>query len=195
MDHGENAETGANADGTGRPIEDYALLSDRRCAALVSPEGSIDWFCRPRFDSPAVYARLLDPDAGHWSIRPAGPFTSERGYVGDTFVLRTVFTTDTGTAHLIDAFAIGPSVEAATGIRLRLASRAPRATIRVLECTAGEIEIDFDFKVVPGGRQLKTVASDSPAVRARRLACAMLQDPPAAYPLPFFLVEAARAER
>ncbi len=56
-------------------------------------------------------------------------------------------------------------------------------------------ELDFDFKVVPGGRQLKTVPDDGPAVRARQLACAMLQDPPSAYPLPFFLIEAPRAER
>lgn len=134
---------------TGRPIADYALLSDRRCAALVSSVGSIDWFCRPRFDSPAVYGRLLDPDAGHWSIHPAGPFHHERSYVGETFVLRTVFTTDTGTAHLIDALALGPSIEAGTGVRLRLASRAPRATLRVLECTAGEVEFDFAFRPRP----------------------------------------------
>jgi alpha,alpha-trehalase len=148
----------------GRPIGDYALLSDRRCAALVSSDGSIDWFCRPRFDSPAVYGRLLDPDAGHWSIHPTGDFGHERSYIGDTFVLRTVFTTATGVAHLIDALALGPSVEAGTGERLRLASRAPRATLRVLECTAGTVELDFTFRprpeyglvspiftVVPGG--------------------------------------------
>lgn len=162
MDHGDTAEPGATAHGSGRPIEDYALLSDRRCAALVSSEGSIDWFCRPRFDSPAVYARLLDADAGHWSIRPAGPFTSERGYVGDTFVLRTVFTTATGTAHLIDTFAIGPSYEAETGVRLRLASRAPRATLRVLECTAGEVEIDFDFKPRPEFGLVKPIFTTIP---------------------------------
>jgi GH15 family glucan-1,4-alpha-glucosidase len=133
----------------GRPIGDYALLSDRRCAALVSPDGSIDWFCRPRFDSPAVYGRLLDPDAGHWSIHPAGEYRSERAYIGDTFVLRTVFTTPTGTAHLIDALALGPSIEAETGVRLRLASRAPRATLRVLECTEGEVTIDFEFRPRP----------------------------------------------
>lgn len=160
MHHQDAAETGANPDY--RPIEDYALLSDRRCAALVSTDGSIDWFCRPRFDSPAVYGRLLDPDAGHWSIRPTGPFHSERNYVGDTFVLRTVFTTDSGTAHLIDAFAIGPSKEAETGVRLRLASRAPRATIRVLECTAGEVEIDFDFKPRPEFGLVKPIFTTVP---------------------------------
>ncbi len=147
---------------TGRPIEDYALLSDRRCAALVSSDGSIDWFCRPRFDSPAVYGRLLDPDAGHWSIRPAGAFHHERSYVGDTFVLRTVFTTDTGTAHLIDAMAIGASTEADTGARLRLASRASRATLRVLECTAGEVDIDFVFRPRPEYGLVKPIFTTIP---------------------------------
>ncbi|MDA1360046.1 glycoside hydrolase family 15 protein [Glycomyces luteolus] len=160
MDHRDAAETGAHA--AYRPISDYALISDRRCAALVSSEGSIDWFCRPRFDSPAVYGRLLDPDAGHWSIRPVGPFHHERSYVGETLVLRTVFTTDTGTAHLIDAMAIGPSYEADTGVRLRLASRAPRATLRVLECTAGEVDIEFVFRPRPEFGLVKPIFTNIP---------------------------------
>ena len=50
------------------PIADYALLSDRHSAALVSRAGSIDWLCFPRFDSPSIFARLLGDEAGHWSI-------------------------------------------------------------------------------------------------------------------------------
>jgi alpha,alpha-trehalase len=160
-------DTQANAT-SGRPIEDYALLSDRHGAALVSTDGSIDWLCRPRFDSPAVFGRLLDPEAGHWSIRPAAPFRTERSYVGDSFALRTVFTTDTGTAHLTDALALGPTGTGDTGTgteqalppasdpddddaedRLLLAAHAPIATLRVLECTAGEMELDFTFRPRP----------------------------------------------
>jgi len=52
------------------PIADYALLGDCHGAALVSRAGSVDWWCPARFDAPSVFARLLDPDAGHWSICP-----------------------------------------------------------------------------------------------------------------------------
>ena len=56
-----------------RRIEDYALLSDSRSAALVSLAGSIDWLCFPRFDSGACFASLLgNEDNGHWSLAPMG---------------------------------------------------------------------------------------------------------------------------
>ena len=66
----------------GLPIGDYALLSDCRSAALVSRAGSVDWLCFPRFDAPAVFARILDPDGGHFAIRPAGEFEASRGLPG-----------------------------------------------------------------------------------------------------------------
>ena len=57
------------------PIAEYGLLADCNSAALVDRDGSIDWLCLPRYDRDAIFARLLDPDAGHWSIRPAGEYT------------------------------------------------------------------------------------------------------------------------
>ena len=87
------------------PIADYGLLADCNSAALVSREGSIDWLCAPRYDSPAVFARILDPGAGHWSIRPSGPFEAERRYVPGTLVMETTFSTATGTVRLRDAMA------------------------------------------------------------------------------------------
>ena len=91
--------------GTGvfTPIAEYGLLSDCNSAALASRAGAIDWLCFPRFDSPAVFARILDPAAGHWSIRPAGEFTSELRYADGSLVLETTFTTGSGVVRLRDA--------------------------------------------------------------------------------------------
>ena len=61
-----------------RPIADYALLSDCRSAALISSAGSIDWLCLPDFDSQSVFGRLLDADAGHWSITVPGTVKASR---------------------------------------------------------------------------------------------------------------------
>src|SRR5215211_2775982 len=83
-----------------RPIADYGLLADCRSAALVTNDGSIDWLCLPRYDSPAIFSRILDPDAGHWSIRPAGEFSVERRYVPGTLVIETTFTIDAGIVRL-----------------------------------------------------------------------------------------------
>jgi GH15 family glucan-1,4-alpha-glucosidase len=79
-----------------QPISSYGLLADCNTAALVALDGSIDWLCLPRYDSASVFGRILDPDAGHWSIRPAGSFTSERRYLPASLVAETTFTTDSG---------------------------------------------------------------------------------------------------
>src|SRR6184192_1603525 len=91
-----------------QPIADYALLADCNSAALVAKDGSIDWLCLPRYDSSSVFGRILDPEAGHWSIRPAGAFTSERRYLPGTLVVETAFTTDTGVVRLRAAMAHAP---------------------------------------------------------------------------------------
>ncbi|GAA4991091.1 hypothetical protein GCM10025734_18270 [Kitasatospora paranensis] len=55
------------------PIEGYAMVSDCQTAALISTGGSVDWLCMPCFDARSVLGRLLDAEAGHWSIRPGRP--------------------------------------------------------------------------------------------------------------------------
>ncbi len=82
-----------------RPIADYALISDCQSAALVSSEGSVDWLCWPRFDRPSVFARLLDQDAGHWSIHPAGVLEAKRSYVERTMAIQTTFRTAGRQSH------------------------------------------------------------------------------------------------
>ncbi|MFJ4482462.1 glycoside hydrolase family 15 protein [Streptomyces longwoodensis] len=86
-------------------IEDYALIGDEQTAALVGPDGSVDWLCLPRFDSGACFARLLgDEDNGHWRIAPKGvrgPCT-RRAYRPDTLVLDTEWETDEGVVRVTD---------------------------------------------------------------------------------------------
>lgn len=99
-------------------IEDYALLSDMSTAALVSREGSIDWFCTPRFDSEAAFAALVGtPDHGRWLLAPVDAVfpqqarggtdapaagVLERSYGEHSFVLHTVWTTPTGSVRVTD---------------------------------------------------------------------------------------------
>jgi glucoamylase len=91
-------------DGPG-PIEDYALLSDLRTAALVGKDGSIDWLCLPRFDAPSCFSRLLGTDRdGHWQIAPTSRVREvRRRYRDNSLVLETDFHTDDGVLRLIDS--------------------------------------------------------------------------------------------
>ena len=76
------------------PIEDYALIGDRHTAALVGKNGSIDWLCLPRFDSPACFAGLLGDDShGHWQLSPTTDYDVRRRYVDDSAALETTFVT------------------------------------------------------------------------------------------------------
>ncbi|WP_182900845.1 glycoside hydrolase family 15 protein [Microbispora sp. H10830] len=85
-------------------IEDYALVGDMQSAALVGRDGSIDWLCLPRFDSPACFARLLgDESNGFWRLAAVGQhMASRRSYVGNTLILETIWETPTGTARVLD---------------------------------------------------------------------------------------------
>ena len=85
-------------------IEDYAMIGDCQTAALVGKDGSIDWLCFPRFDSPACFAALLGtPEHGRWKIAPTGEMQAvRRRYRGGTLVLETDFETSEGEVRLID---------------------------------------------------------------------------------------------
>ncbi len=87
-----------------RRLEDYALLGDTHTAALVHWDGSVDWLCLPRFDSPAVFAALLGTnDNGRWRVGPVeAPVAQERRYRGDTLILETDITTRSGRVRVID---------------------------------------------------------------------------------------------
>jgi GH15 family glucan-1,4-alpha-glucosidase len=85
-------------------IEDYALIGDCETAALVGRDGSIDWLCWPRFDSPACFAALLgETRHGRWQLRPADEsHRTSRCYRNHSLILETRFETDSGTATMID---------------------------------------------------------------------------------------------
>ncbi|NLY57167.1 MAG: glycoside hydrolase family 15 protein [Gammaproteobacteria bacterium] len=92
-----------------QPIKDYALLGNLRCAALVGRNGSIDWFCPPRFDAPACFSKLLGSDEhGFWQIAPQQPPQRiERHYQQDTLVLCTEFHSQGGRVRLTDYMPVG----------------------------------------------------------------------------------------
>ncbi|GAA2372788.1 glycoside hydrolase family 15 protein [Nonomuraea africana] len=85
-------------------IEDYALIGDMQSAALVARDGSIDWLCLPRFDSPSCFAALLGSERnGHWWLGPAGrPVADRRRYRHETLILESEYDTPTGTVRVID---------------------------------------------------------------------------------------------
>src|SRR3954465_14813019 len=98
----------AGEGGASMPIGEYGLLADCNSAALLTRDGSVHWLCLPRYDSAAIMARILDPEGGHWSIRPTGDHSAERRYLPDTLVIETTFTTETGSVRLLDAMAFAP---------------------------------------------------------------------------------------
>jgi len=127
-----------------RSIADYGLLSDCHSAALVSGEGSIDWLCFPRFDSPSVFARLLDPDAGHWSITPAGEFDVRRRYLPGTLVIETQFATAGGMVMITDALVFDRDERGH-----EIGDNAPHVLVRVAEVTEGTVELEADYRPRP----------------------------------------------
>ncbi|WP_432588872.1 glycoside hydrolase family 15 protein [Streptomyces sp. HD1123-B1] len=128
-------------------IDDYALIGDHQTAALVGRDGSIDWLCLPRFDSPACFAALLgDQDNGHWRLAPrdAGDCT-RRSYIEDSLVLETVWETASGTVKVIDF--------------MPQRDRAPDV-VRIVEGVSGSVEmrgvlrLRFDYgHVIPWMRR------------------------------------------
>ncbi|MGW4893384.1 glycoside hydrolase family 15 protein [Kitasatospora sp. NPDC004240] len=119
-------------------IEDYALIGDLQTAALVGRDGSVDWLCLPRFDSPSCFAGLLgDRDHGAWRIAPAGAGEcSSRGYRGDSLVLESTWHTPEGTVRITDFM----PRRGADG------QRAPQL-IRIVEGLAGEVTMRGELRL------------------------------------------------
>ena len=158
-------------------IHDYGIIGNGRSAALVGISGSIDWLCWPRFDSPSLFAALLDrARGGHFRISPTQPFTVQRSYAPDSNVLVTTFTTDGGEVRLTDLMPVLSEEEKA------LTLFPEHEILRVCTCVRGIVELHVEFhprpdyarKVVPiratrhlgfrveDGRRLYTLRADRP---------------------------------
>ncbi len=118
-------------------ISEHGLIGDLQTAALVSTDGSIDWFCCPRFDSPSVFGALLDDEnGGHFRIRPAHrPYTTKQLYHPDTAILVTRFLTEAGVGEVVDFMPVPEGQEATDNHRL----------VRMIRCVRGRMSFDVEL--------------------------------------------------
>src|SRR4051795_9848427 len=116
-------------------IADHGLIGDLQTAALVTKDGTVDWFCSPRFDSPSIFGSLLDHRrGGYLRTRPRdGAFDTRQLYLPDTAILITRFLTEAGVGELVD-FMPTTGGRAAAGHRM----------VRMLRCVRGEMTFDCE---------------------------------------------------
>src|SRR5215217_1244989 len=144
------------------PISDYALIGDCRSAGLVSRDGSLDWLCLPRFDSPSVFAALLDArKGGRFCIRPVGEYSSERRYLANTNVLETVFRTPTGACVLRDLMSVSSEVDKRTHLT------PEHEVLRELEGLEGEVEVEILYDPRPDYGRVRPLLEERGALGLR----------------------------
>ena len=116
-------------------IAEHGIIGDLQTCALVTTDGSVDWFCCPRFDSPSVFGALLDDErGGHFRIRPAGSdYRTKQTYFPDTAVLVTRFFSAAGVGQVVDF--MPPSGKTATDTH---------SLVRMVQCVRGEMSFEID---------------------------------------------------
>ncbi|HTX30090.1 MAG TPA: glycoside hydrolase family 15 protein [Solirubrobacteraceae bacterium] len=119
------------------PIAEHGVIGNLHTVALISTDGTIDWYCSPRFDSPSLFASLLDADrGGHFALRPAdGEWQNKQLYLPDTNVLVTRFLTPAGVGEVQDFMPVG---------ELLAGSHRDRLIRRVL-CVRGRMRFELEF--------------------------------------------------
>ena len=124
------------------PIENHGLIGDLQTSALVSTDGTVDWFCVPRFDSPSVFASLLDPErGGHLSVRPAeSGYVTRQLYLPGTPILITRFMSPGGVGEVVDFMPV-TGTQATDRHRLVRLVRVVRGRMRFV----GELAPRFDY--------------------------------------------------
>jgi GH15 family glucan-1,4-alpha-glucosidase len=146
------------------PIADYAFLSDCHTGALVGPDGSVDWLCVPRFDSPSIFGSLLDRQAGYFRFGPYGiQHPTTRAYVPGTNVMETFWKTPSGWLVVRDALALGPRTGddiVTPHTRPPVDTDAGHMLVRTVECVDGRVEVEvvcepvFDYGRAPASWRL-----------------------------------------
>src|SRR5213082_2858519 len=143
----EPQEQSAAAPSPFPPIADYAFLSNCHTGALVAPDGSVDWLCVPRFDSPSVFGTLLDRGAGTFRLGPFGINVSAgRIYEPGTNTLLTSWKTPTGWATVREALTVGPRRGEDTitpHTRPPADEDAEHVLVRTVVCIEGSVEIEL----------------------------------------------------
>jgi len=129
------------------PIADYAFLSNCHTGALVAPDGTIDWLCVPRFDSPSVFGMLLDRQAGSFRLAPFGTNVPvARAYEAGTNTLVTTWHVHGGWAEVREALTMGPrrGEDVVTPhTRPPADADADHLLVRTVRCVRGTIEIEL----------------------------------------------------
>lgn len=126
-------------------IEDYGLIGDMRTCALVGKNGSIDYMCWPKFDSPSTFCRILDTSqggGGHWSISPRTATVCKQNYRASSNILRTKWIDEDGVVDLTDFFALSKYNKLLQGSGSTL--------VRKLDCVRGSMSIDIELCPKPG---------------------------------------------
>jgi GH15 family glucan-1,4-alpha-glucosidase len=125
-----------------KPISDYGIIGNMVSAALVARNGSIDWCCLPRFDSPSLFAAILDDEkGGRFRIEPNSDFKSSQSYLNDTNVLQTVFETATGRVTVTDFM---PCYQGADGRHVQFDE-----IHRIAECNNGKVDLTITYNPKP----------------------------------------------
>ncbi|WP_422000876.1 glycoside hydrolase family 15 protein [Reyranella sp.] len=165
-------------------IADYAFLSDCHTGALVAPDGSVDWLCVPRFDSPSVFGALLDRQAGSFRLGPFGvTVPNVRTYEPGTNTLVTTWNTGSGWVVVRDTLAMGPRIgpdKVTPFTRPPADSGADHMLVRTVQCIDGQVEIElacepvgdygrtaFDWALLDGNNQVADGVAGDVKLRLR----------------------------
>jgi GH15 family glucan-1,4-alpha-glucosidase len=129
------------------PIADYGFLSDCHTGALVASDGSVEWLCLPHFDSPSVFAAMLDRGAGRFRVGPYGVYVpAGRRYLPGTNVIETTWMTPQGWIRVLDALTIGEwhdNEEGSSHTRPPTDYDADHLLVRLVECIQGQVQVEM----------------------------------------------------